>query len=178
MATGYRHCDPRFAFLWHSAEQPAARWHGAGEGPASYFADTPSGAWAEFLRHEGITDAADLVGVRRSLWAVEVPDEILAKAARPKLSRATLTGNEKSYAACQNEARRLRAAGATTLKARDAALLPGQARGWISGALLKRSTKPRDGMVWVHFGACAFVGWLVVDAGCPPAVVVGMVRGL
>jgi RES domain len=178
MATGYRHCDPRFPFLWQSGGQPAARWHGAGEGPANHFADTPSGAWAEFLRHEGITDEADLAGVRRSLWAVDVPDEVIANAAQPKLSQATLTGDEKSHLACQNAARRLRASGATALRVRGAALLPGQARGWMSGTLLQRATKPRDGMVWVHFGECAFVGWVVVDAGCPPALVLGMVRGL
>ena len=70
---GFRHCDPRFGFLWTTPAQPAARWHGHGEGPANYFADTPSGAWAEFLRHEGIVDPEDLAGVRRSLWAVELP---------------------------------------------------------------------------------------------------------
>jgi hypothetical protein len=49
--------------LWEAASQPAARWHADGEGPAQYLADTPVGAWAEFLRHEGITDEADLSGV-------------------------------------------------------------------------------------------------------------------
>ena len=51
----YRHADPRFPFLWESSEQPPARWHDSNEGPVHYFADTPDGAWAEFLRHEGIT---------------------------------------------------------------------------------------------------------------------------
>ena len=44
---GFRHCDPRFGFLWLTAAQPEARWHAAGEGPANYFADTPTGAWDE-----------------------------------------------------------------------------------------------------------------------------------
>ena len=52
----YRHADARFPFLWESADQPPARWHGSGEGPVQYFADTPDGAWAEFVRHEGITE--------------------------------------------------------------------------------------------------------------------------
>ena len=74
----FRQCDRRFPFLWEAANQPAARWHADGEGPAQYLADTPSGAWAEFLRHEGITNEADLAGVERALWAVEVPvDAIL-----------------------------------------------------------------------------------------------------
>jgi RES domain len=178
MAVGYRHCDPRFPFLWQTSEQPAARWHGDGEGPANYFADTPSGAWAEFLRHEGITEEADLAGVRRSVWAVEIPDEVLAGAAQPKLPTAVLTGNEKTYGACQAKARRLRATGATTLRVRGAALLPGQARGWTAGTTLDREQKGRDGQVWVHFGSCTFVGWPVVEAAAPPAVVLEMVRRL
>ena len=40
----------------------------------NYFADTPTGAWVEFLLHEGIAGPEDLVGVRRSLWAVELPE--------------------------------------------------------------------------------------------------------
>ena len=70
---GYRHCDRRFPFLWSDSSQPPARWHSLGEGPANYFADTPVGAWAEFIRHEGITEEADLASVDRSLWAVEIP---------------------------------------------------------------------------------------------------------
>ena len=68
----FRHCDRRWPFLWESAVQPQARWHGEGEGPVQYLADTPDGAWAEFLRHEEITDEADLAGVSRALWAVSV----------------------------------------------------------------------------------------------------------
>jgi hypothetical protein len=52
----YRHCDPRFPFLWETASQPAARWQEEGEGPVHYLADTPDGAWPELLHHEGITD--------------------------------------------------------------------------------------------------------------------------
>jgi hypothetical protein len=37
----YRNADPRFPFLCENADQPAARWLGAGEGPVQYFADTP-----------------------------------------------------------------------------------------------------------------------------------------
>ena len=75
----YRNADPRFPFLWENADQPAARWHGMGEGPVQYFADTPDGAWAEFVRHEGITQETELVNVRRSLWAIELPDDLPAE---------------------------------------------------------------------------------------------------
>ena len=106
MRVGYRHCDSRFPFLWQTSAQPPARWHGPGEGPAHYFADTPVGAWAEFLRHEGIVDAADLAGVQRSLWVVELP---AAGYTPVQLPEAALFGNEVSYSACQAEAARLRA---------------------------------------------------------------------
>ena len=55
----FRHADPRFPFLWETADQPGARWHGDREGPAHYFADTPDGAWAEFLRLEEIKTGHD-----------------------------------------------------------------------------------------------------------------------
>jgi len=172
---GFRHCDPRFPFLWQSPLQPQARWHGAGEGPANCFADTPVGAWAEFLRHEGITDAADLAGVQRSLWAVELPGDGYAS---PVLPEATLFGDESSYPACQAEARRLRDAGAERLEVRGAALQPGQARGWTAAAGVAEGPLPRDGKVMVLFGACDGIGWVCVDGGQPPAQVLPLVRHL
>jgi hypothetical protein len=173
---GFRHCDPRFGFLWLSATQPQARWHGDGEGPANYFADTPTGAWAEFLRHEGITDVADLSGVRRSLWVVELPDDGYEA---PALPDAVLRGGMASYAACQAAARALRAAGAERLEAPGAALLPGGASGshaTVSG--LAAAAPARDGVVWVLFGAVGLRGWLAVDGGAPPASVLPLVRPL
>jgi len=47
----YRHADPRFPFLCESAN--TSRIH-----PMD---------WAEFLRHEGITQESELVNVRRAL---------------------------------------------------------------------------------------------------------------
>jgi hypothetical protein len=170
----YRHADPRFPFLWEGAEQPAGRWHGEGEGPAHYLADTPNGAWAEFLRHEGITDEAALQNVRRALWAVEVPDDI--DAARPDLSGSTLTGGTGTYPACRAEARRLRSAGATALQAPSAALRRGGAAGWCVDAGL-HPAPPRDGRVLVLFGSRpALVGWPATVAGHPPATLLPRVR--
>jgi len=162
-------------FLWQSDAQPAARWHGDGEGPANYFADTPVGAWAEFLRHEEITDPADLAGVRRSLWVVELPDDGYAA---PKLPTRTLTGGLSTYAACQVEARRLRDAGARRLEAPAAALKPGTACGWTAAPEQVRSAEPRDGKVWVLFGPCTAVGWPAAVEGSPPHDVLGLVRHL
>ena len=160
-------------FLWQSNAQPAGRWHGAGEGPANYFADTPVGAWAEFLRHEEITDPADLAGVRRSLWVVELPDDGYVA---PKLGMRTMTGGLSSYPACQAEARRLRKAGAERLEAPAAALKPGTARGWIAAPAVTSAAAPRDGRVWVLFGPCHQAGWPAVVAGAPPAAVLPLVR--
>ncbi|WP_128003423.1 MULTISPECIES: RES domain-containing protein [Piscinibacter] len=173
---GFRHCDSRFGFLWLSSAQPEARWHGAGEGPANYFADTPTGAWAEFLRHEGITDAADLAGVRRSLWAVELPEDGFVT---PALPTSVLQGGATSYTVCQAAARRLRAAGAERLEAPSAALLPGGASGShakVSG--LATAAPARDGRVWVLFGDVDVRGWLAVDGGAPPESVLPLVRPL
>ncbi len=127
----FRHCDWRLPFLWQSDRLPAARWHGDGDGPANYFADTPIGAWAEFLRHEEITGPADLAGIQRSLWLVELPDDGYAA---PRLSATVKTGGLSSYPTCQAEARRLRRKGAQRLEAPAAALLSTTKEGPKPGA--------------------------------------------
>jgi hypothetical protein len=172
----YRHADPRFPFLWEHADQPPGRWHGEGEGLAHYLADTPNGAWAEFLRHEGITSEAELENVRRALWAVEIPDDL--DAATPDLPGPTVTGGTGTYAACRAEARRLRRAGATALRAPSAALLPGGAAGWRVEAGLQPAPA-RDGRVLVLFGPRPnLVGWPATVAGRPAAALLAHVRPL
>lgn len=171
----YRHNDNRFPFLWEDASQPGARWHRPGEGPAQYLADTPGGAWAEFLRHEEITEEADLEGVERAMWAVEVgePDTVA-----PELSEAVTLGGRATYPACQDEAARLRAVGATALKTKSAALEDGQACGWRV-ELGFRAGPVADGMTFVLFGRRPeLIGWLVVDRGRPPVEVLAAVRHL
>lgn len=169
----FRHVDSRFPFLWEGVEQPPARWHAEGEGPVQYLADTPNGAWAEFLRHEEIKDPEDLRGVRRALWAVELPDH---PAEEPALSDGVLTGDRGSYSACQAEARRLRAAGVSGLQAPPAALLPGGAGGWRVAGGLQEAT-PRDGLVFVLFGLRPeLVGWPAVREGAPPEDLLPRVR--
>ncbi len=161
----FHHADPRFPFLWEGAGQPPGRWHGAGEGPAQYFADTPHGAWAELLRHEEIRDSEDLAGIRRALWAVEVPR---LPAARPRLADDVLRGDPGSYAECQAEAARLRQRRARGLRAPSAALRPGGAGGWAVDRGLRPGPR-RDGEVYVLFGRRSdLLGWPVVVAGSPP----------
>lgn len=172
----YRHADPRFPFLWENADQPPARWHASGEGPVQYFADTPDGAWAEFLRHECITEESELVNVRRALWAVEAPDNLVAE--KPALDQAVLTGGLDTYGECRREARRLRNSGAAALRAPSAALLPGSAGGWkVDGGLQPAAT--RDGTVLIVFGARPdFVGWMAAFRARPRSDLLARVRYL
>jgi hypothetical protein len=169
----FRHADPRLPFLWEGDSQPAARWHDAGEGPAHYFSDTPEGAWAEFLRHEEIGDAEDLVTIRRAIWAVEVPDEPVG---RPALPDATVCGGPETHAACRREARRLRAQGLLRLEAPAAALVPGGANGYrVHGGL--RPGPPRQGVTIVLYGPRQdLIGWRAAYEGRPAADLLGRVR--
>jgi hypothetical protein len=172
----YRHADPRFPFLWESADQPPARWHSSGEGPVQYFADTPDGAWAEFVRHEGITEESELANVRRAVWAVEVPDDLPAET--PQLAEALLTGGFDAYEECRSEARRLRNNSAVALRAPSAALLPGSARGWkVDGGL--QPAADRDGTVLAVFGPRPdFVGWVAAFSARPRSDLLTRVRHL
>ncbi|MBI3180775.1 MAG: RES family NAD+ phosphorylase [Myxococcales bacterium] len=169
----FRHADPRFPFLWETDAQPEARWHAPGEGPVQYFADTPDGAWAEFLRHEDIKTVADLATVSRALWVVELPDEPFE---RPTLGLAVTTGDRTTYPACQTEARRLRAGGTRRLLAPSAALLPGAARGLRVDTLLVPGAD-RDGTVTVVFGRRPdLVGWAAAGEGRPRPDMFPLVR--
>ncbi len=174
----FRHADPRFPFFWESRDQPPARWNARGEGPVQYLTDTPDGAWAEFLRHEGITDADDLLGVERDLWAVELVPEDEPSAA-PPLPPAVLEGGTETYPACQAEARRLRALGLSGFIAPSAALLPGAASGWrVVGGAVQPGYR-RDGEVIVLFGLQPHVfGWCACFRGRPDPRILPKVRHL
>jgi hypothetical protein len=171
----FRNADTRTPFLWESDEQPEARWHAVGEGPVAYFAETPDGAWAEFLRHEEITDPVDLEGVRRAIWAIELP---VPPVAEPRLPVATLTGDRSSWPACQAAARRLRSRGADGLVATSAALVPGTPSGFRTlGGL--RPASPRRERTIVLFGIRPdLVGWCASAAGRPRADLLPRVRRL
>jgi len=171
--TGFRHADSRYPFLWEDSSQPAARWHADGEGPAQYLAETSDGAWAEFVRHEEITDAADLAGVARSMWSVELPADIdTAERLDPPFAR----GGVETYPACQKLAAAHRAAGATMLSVPSAAVVHGGARGQVTdGGLREASDLPARN--WVLFGAHPNLrGWRVVEGGAPPSRVLTLAR--
>ena len=171
----FRHADPRHPFLWEGSGQPAARWNAAGDGPMQYFSDTPDGAWAEFLRHEEITDPEDLPTIRRALWVVDLGDPPLAS---PNLPQGTVIGGRESYPTCQAEASRLRRLGVGGLTAPTAALLPGDARGWrVDGGL--QPGESRDGAVYVLFGRRPdLIGWRAAAIGHPGEELLAAVRHL
>jgi hypothetical protein len=171
----FRHADPRFPFLWESAAQPAARWHGGGEGPVQYFAETADGAWAEFLRHEGIVDPADLVGVARSMWAVEIRRP---PRATPRLPAATLMGGLATYGDCRSEAARLRNRHASGLVAPSAAVDSATGSGFRTEGGLT-SGAGRDERVYVLFGSRPdLVGWAACSEGRPRPDLLARVRPL
>jgi RES domain len=168
----FRHADRRLPFLWEGAGQPGARWNLPGVGPVHYFADTPEGAWAEFLRHEEITRPEDLETIARAIWAVEVPDDAWSA---PDLPVEVMTGGPEMYDACRAAAGRLRDSGASGLRAPSAALRPGQASGWrVEGGL--QPGPRRDGVTHALFGARPdLVGWLAA-LGRPDADLLRRVR--
>ena len=171
----FRHTDPRFPFLWESAGQQGGRWNEPGEGPVNTFADTPEGAWAELLRHEEISHPADVLEIRRSLWAVEVGE---LPRLRPRLPKATMIGGPRSYPACRRESARLRERGDGGLLAPSAALMPGEAHGWRVARGLRHGLR-RDGRVIVLFGPRPeLVGWEAVYEGRPSEKLLPRVRRL
>ena len=171
---GYRHADPRFAFLREHVPQSAGRWNTEVE-LTHYLCDTPDGAWAEFLRHEEIVDAEDLLTIRRDLWAIEIGGE---PSAQPQLPAQVLMGGPTTWRECQREASRLRSQGEAGLTAPSAALLPGAAHGWrVEGGL--RPGPERDARVFALFGSRPdLVGWIAAASGHPSAHLLERVRHL
>ena len=171
----FRHADPRFPFLWETAAQPAARWHADGEGPVHYLAETPDGAWAEFLRQEEIRDAEDLAAVSRSLWAIDLPR---APAIEPSLPVDVMTGGAETYGACRQEARRLRSRGVRGFVAPSAAVLPGTPSGFrTEGGLRPGPARPER--AFVVFGPRPdLIGWVACAVGRPSLDLLERVRHL
>jgi hypothetical protein len=160
----FRHADPRFPFLWEGAGQPAARWHDSGEGPVHYFSETPDGAWAEFLRHEEIVDPADLAGVARALWSIELSRPPRAE---PRLDAEALMGGISSYPACRREGRRIRSRGWRGLVAPSAALESPSPTGFRTDDGLQPGPA-RVEHVYVLFGRRPdLVGWAACHEGRP-----------
>lgn len=165
--TWFRHADPRFPFLWETTQQPAGRWNAAGDGPVTYLASTPDVAWAEFLRHEGITSTEDLAGIRRTIWALEVDDSDTEPMVDVAGTARFTRGGRANYAAAQRAAQSARDRGARSLRAPSAALVPGGARGQRTDGGLRESPD-RDGVVLALFGPRPQLpAWVAAEASAP-----------
>jgi hypothetical protein len=172
---GYRNTDLDVPFFWESDSQPPARWHAGGAGPAQYLATSPEAAWAEHLRHEEITDPADLAGVRRAMWTVELPDE--EPLAQPRLRRDAMVGGLITYPRCQRESARLRAKGASGLRAPSAALRTG-ASGWRTDDGLRPGPLGRAETIVLFGRRPDLVAYSACAAGRPRADLLPRVRPL
>jgi hypothetical protein len=177
MAILFRHADRRYGFTWASGAQPAARWHDDGDGPVQYLASTPEGAWAEFLRHEEITDPYELDGVTRRVWAIEVPDELVENAVAVPVSKRVATGDPGTYPACRAAAAAQVAAGTTVLKAPSSALDEERGHLSVDGALNVGSARPAFNYVVFEPGQ-GWVGWMCHDTGAPDPDLLDRVRPL
>jgi len=172
---GFRHADARYPFLWEGPEQPAARWHAAGDGPVHYFCDTPDGAWAEFLRHEEITDPKDLATIRHALWAVDLGHQQHAK---PDLPQEVLTGGYASYAACRTRSE------PTTRIGRRRTGSPFRRPTPRGGARLARGWRPSTrrvagrGRLRPVRATPDLIGWRATAAGQPDQALLAAVRPL
>ena len=177
MVVLYRHVDRRHGFTWSSKDQPPARWHGEGQGPVQYLAGTPDGAWAEFLRHEEIVDTAELDGIERRIWAVDVPDGEVARAVDVVLEPALIRGGADTYRACQHHATQLRDSGAQGLRAPSAALDAASGYRSENGGLV--ISDPLPSTTYAMFGQRThWTGWMCHDVGRPHPALVARVRSL
>ncbi len=172
----WRNTDVDVSFFWTSDRQPAARWHDAEEGPVQYLSTSPDASWAEFLRHAGITDAADFAGIERAMWTFEIDDS--ESAVSPALALSTMTGDLSTYADCQAEARRLRAAGATRILAPCAAKKPGSPSGWLSDPDLRAGPPAVETTIALIGVRPSQLGQLSAEFSRPHASLLPLVRHL
>jgi hypothetical protein len=136
-------------------------------------ATSPKGAWAEVIRHEGITGPDDLEDLDRALWEVKAP----TPASSPALSDEVLLGGQSTYPQCQSEARRLRDSGARGLVAPSAALLSRGAEIVTVDGSGMTSTGPYPSEVVVLFAPTRVLGIELAEGHCG-ADILGDVRPL
>ena len=169
----FRHHDKDRTFFREDSLQRPARWHDATTAPAQYLSTTPDAAWAEFIRHEGITTAEECEAINRALWAVDVPDEPWAT---PDLPESLLFGDEDAYPACRAEANRLLATGVRRIHAPSAAVLPRTPSGFRTDGGLRPGPPLHEETV-VLFGPRPDVtGWYACAEGRPHTTLLGRVR--
>jgi len=166
---GFRVCDRRYPFLWQTPGQQAGRWNRSGDDPVHYLANTPTVAWAEWIRHQEIEDQADLEGVAAALWAVLIPanwgDRDLHVVEMPlELVRGTTPEAESARLALVDQ---LKDQGAQGLLAPTAAL-------HHSDTVMPLPTSAQVILLWC--AAEQLPGWCCVPEGRPGPELLPLVR--
>lgn len=123
--------------LWVRENSDEGRWHRPVDGPTQYLALSPAGAWAELIRHEGLTTEEEVAEVRTLLFIVRFDQTGVAD--YRSFEQADLAGFEpaalvdENYSPCQEEGARLRREGYGGVLAPSAAL-PGTLNLTLLGA--------------------------------------------
>jgi RES domain-containing protein len=179
---GFRVCDRRYPFLWQSPGQQAGRWNRAGDEPVHYLANTPTVAWAEWIRHQEIEDPADLEGVAAALWAVLIPDHWTDPDLQPvNLSMELVLGTTAEAAAARLAlVDQLKVQGAKGLLAPTAALHQSDAvlpcmRVFEGGEQADDLPIPAH-VILLWCAAEQLPGWCCVPEGRPGAELLPLVR--
>jgi RES domain-containing protein len=179
----YREVGDRFPTFWHPGshrrptEEPSARWHRQGEGYAQYCSLETDGAWAEFVRFEGIRTEDDRIEYRARLWQLWITETDIAdlstfdKIAACGLDPAIFVDDDHS--ACQALADELHAAGYRGLLSPSASF-PGVTNITLFGARRELPGHPRlvpnyRPDVYVHVN-------LAADLSAPPEHVLRVTR--
>jgi hypothetical protein len=179
---GFRVCDRRHPFLWHTPGQQAGRWNRAGDEPVHYLASTPTVAWAEWIRHQEIHEPDDLAGVAAALWAVLIPDhwsqqDLQAVDLSMELVLGTASDAEAARLALVQQ---LRATGARGLLAPTAALQQSDAAlpcVRVRDAIEQPETLPIPAhVILLWCPAEQLPGWCCVPEGRPGPELLPLVR--
>jgi hypothetical protein len=158
--------------LWVRENTDEGRWHRPGDGPTQYLALAPSGAWAELIRHEGLTTEEETAEVRTLLFIIRLTETGIAdyrsfeRAGLASFDPAALV--DEDYSACQVEGARLRREGFGGVLAPSAAL-PGVLNLTLFGARypVRWDARPR---------LPSAVPAATAARGAPPRGVVAQVR--
>jgi hypothetical protein len=108
------------------------------------------------------------------MWEMQVTPPTVA----PVLDLAILVGDESSYPACQEEARRIRAAGHNSLRAPSAALLSGQAETYAVAGGAQIVTSAVESETFAFFGPPDGISAMPLAEGHPDPAVLADVRHL
>lgn len=112
--------------LWARPNSAAQRWNRTREAPTQYLSLSPEGAWAELIRAEGLTSAADVELARMPLWILQVRETRVADYGTFEKAEAAGFPPEalvdEDHERCRAEGARLRERGFRGVLAPSAAL--------------------------------------------------------